>query len=67
MLGFKPRCAVIPEDHAALVGRRERRQCSFGGEGKKDYAVLGEKEERTTLLWQSGDSVAATQLMVPGA
>ena len=51
---------------------------SFGGEGREDHIVLGgegredpetlaEKGERTMLLWQSGNPVAATQLMVPGA
>ena len=34
---------------------------------REDHVVLEEKGERTTLLWQSGDPVAATQLMVPGA
>ena len=29
--------------------------------------ALAEKGERTTLLWQSGDPVAVTQLMVLGA
>ena len=34
---------------------------------REDHVALEEKGERTTLLWQSGDSVATTQLMVPGA
>ena len=36
-------------------------------EKREDQVVLGEKGARTTLLWQSGDPVAVTQLMVPGA
>ena len=31
------------------------------------HAALAEKGERTTQLWHSGDPMAATQLMVPGA
>ena len=34
---------------------------------REDHAVLEEKGERSMLLWQSGDPVAATQLMVLGA
>ena len=30
-------------------------------------AAIPEKGERTTLLWQSGDPIVTTQLMVPGA
>ena len=33
---------------------------------REDHAVVAEKGERSMLLWQSGDPVAATQLMVPG-
>ena len=40
---------------------------SFGEEGREGQVALVEKGERTTWLWQSGDPVAATQLMVPGA
>ena len=35
--------------------------------GREDHAVLEEEGERTTQLWQSGDPLSATQLMVPGA
>ena len=31
---------------------------------REDHMVLGEKGERTTLLWQSGDPVVVTQLTV---
>ena len=34
---------------------------------REDYSALAEKGEGTMLLWQSGDPVVATQLMVPGA
>ena len=34
---------------------------------REDHKALAEKGERTTRLWQSGDPVAVTQLMVPGA
>ena len=33
----------------------------------EDHTVLRETGEGTTRLWQSGDPVAATRLMVPGA
>ena len=35
-----------------------------GSYRKEDHVVLGEKGERTTLLWQSGDPVVVTQLTV---
>ena len=35
--------------------------------GREDQVALAEKGERTTLLWQSGNPLAAAQLMMPGA
>ena len=61
------------------MGGEEREPHGFGGEekGERTTAVLKEKREdheavveegeRKTQLWQSGDPVAAIQLMVPGA
>ena len=57
-MGFKPR-------HSSHT--RERGPCRFGGQKREDYSALAEKGEGTMLLWQSGDPMVATQLMVPGA
>ena len=34
---------------------------------REDHTALAEEGERTTRLWQKGDSVVATQLMAPEA
>ena len=34
---------------------------------REDHVVWGEKGERTMRLWQSGDPMEETQLIVPGA
>ena len=56
----------LREDHAALAEKGERATWFLGGEGRKYHKALAEKE-RTMLLCQSGDPIAATQLMVLGA
>ena len=38
-----------------------------GSHARREHVALVEKGERTTRLWQHGDPVVATQLMVPGA
>ena len=55
-LGFKPR-----------LGSHTWKGTTQRWWRREDHAVLKEKGERTMLLWQSGDPVAATQVMVPGA
>ena len=58
VLGFKLRWDRHTWERTTWSWRRGERTTQFWGE---------EKVERTTLLWQSGDPVAATELMVPGA
>ena len=38
-----------------------------GSHARREHVALVEKGERTTRLWQHGDPVVVTQLMVPGA
>ena len=37
----------------------------FGREGRENHWALAEERGRTTQLWQSGDPMEVTQLMVP--
>ena len=55
-LGFKPRHGSHTQERTTWVWQQRR----------EDHAAL-KKGERTTGLWQSGDPMAATQLMELGA
>ena len=52
-------CFFLPR---SLGSRRD-----FAGKKRGERTLAGEPWEGAAWLWQSGDPVAATQLMVPGA
>ena len=67
-MGFKPRhSSHTKREDLEVLGKERERTMRLWWRRERGQAVLGKKVGRTTLLWQSGDPVAATQLMVPGA